>query len=106
MHAALAADAEDWHNVRVVQVGRRLGLVLEALELLGIERCRKRQDLEGDPAVERQLLGFIDDPHTPAAEFSEEAEITQLPQRRSLFRQAMRPGAKDRSPLLDQVQAG
>jgi hypothetical protein len=40
MHAALAADAEDRHNTGMVQVRRRLGFVLEALQRLGIEGCR------------------------------------------------------------------
>ena len=50
--AALAADAEDGHDVRVVQAGGGLRFVLEALQLPGIERGGKRQHLERDAATE------------------------------------------------------
>ena len=41
--AALGADAEDRDDVGVVQVGGRLRLILEALELTGVQRGRERQ---------------------------------------------------------------
>ena len=50
--AALAADAEDGHDVRVVQARGGLRFVLESLQLPGIERGRKRQHLERDAATE------------------------------------------------------
>src|SRR5262245_49198262 len=51
VHAALAADAEDRHDVGMVEVGRRLGFVLETLQMLGIQRRRKRQHLERYPTA-------------------------------------------------------
>ena len=50
--AALAADAEDGHDVRVVQARGGLCFVLESLQLPGIERGGKRQHLERDAATE------------------------------------------------------
>ena len=52
VHAALAADAEHRHDVRVIQARRGLCFVLESLQLPGIERRGKRQHLERDPATE------------------------------------------------------
>jgi hypothetical protein len=50
-HTTLGAHGEDWHDVVVVQAGRRLGLELEALELAGVERCGQREDLERHAAL-------------------------------------------------------
>ncbi len=51
--AAFAADGVDGHNIGVVQRRGGLGLVLESLQLLGVERRRERQHLEGDAPAER-----------------------------------------------------
>ena len=46
MHAPLAADREDRHDVGVVQLRRGLGLDLEPLQLPGVERRGERQHLQ------------------------------------------------------------
>ena len=71
------ADRVNRDDILVVQVGRRLGLVLEALQLLGVQGGRERQHLEGDAAVERDLLRFIDDAHAAAADFAHQAEVAE-----------------------------
>ncbi len=50
--AILLADAEDRHDVGVVQPGRRPGLALEADELLGVADHGARQDLQGHVAAQ------------------------------------------------------
>ena len=75
--AALAADGVDRHDVRVVQLRRRLGLVLEALQLPGVQRRRERQHLEGDAPAQRQLHRLVDDAHAAAADLADDAEIAE-----------------------------
>jgi hypothetical protein len=61
------ADAEDGHDVAVVQPRRRLRLAAEALRVTGMGPRVRRQDFQGDAAAERDLLGFVDDAHAAAA---------------------------------------
>src|SRR5262249_11184848 len=75
VHAALAADRVDRNDVRMMQLGRGLRLVLEALQMLGIHCRSERQDLEGNAAPQRKLFGFIDDSHASPAQFAQDAEI-------------------------------
>jgi hypothetical protein len=56
----------DGHDRRVVQAPRGAPLVLEALAELLILGELGRDDLQGDAARERELVGAVDDPH-PAA---------------------------------------
>ena len=56
---------------------RGLGLGLEPPELLRVHRRRERQDLQGHPAAQRDLLGLVDDPHAAAADLAEDAEVAQ-----------------------------
>jgi hypothetical protein len=44
----------------------RLGLVLEALQLPGVEGGGERQDLEGHPPAQGDLFGLVDDAHAAA----------------------------------------
>src|SRR5579883_2113631 len=57
VHAPLAADGEDRHDVGVVQLRRRLGLDLEPPQLLRVQGRGERQDFQRHPAAERDLLG-------------------------------------------------
>ena len=45
--AVLAADAEDRDNMRVMELGGRMGLDLEPLPMLGVESGGERENLEG-----------------------------------------------------------
>jgi hypothetical protein len=78
MHTPLAADREDRHNVGVVQLRRRLGFGLEPVQLVRVQRRGEGQDFQGHPAVERDLLGLVDDPHAAPADRAEEPEIPEL----------------------------
>ncbi len=52
VHAPLAAHGVYRHDVGVVQMGRGHRFVLEALELLGVQRRGEGKDLQGDAAAE------------------------------------------------------
>ena len=78
MDAALAADEVDRHDVRVMQLGGRLRLVLEALQLPGVERGGERQHLQGHAPAERELLGLVDDAHAAPADLADDAEVAEL----------------------------
>ena len=71
----LAADGQDIYNVGMLQLGHRQRLVLESLQLPRIEHGSKRQHLQRHPALQRQLLGLVDDPHAAAADFGNDAEV-------------------------------
>src|SRR5206468_1841333 len=80
-------------DVGVVELGRGLGLDVEPLELLGVGDGGEGEDLEGDAAVERELLGLVDDPHAAAAHLAEQVEIAQEAQARAgLADLGRRPG--------------
>jgi hypothetical protein len=68
--AALAADVVERHDVGVVQAGRSLRFVLEALQLPGIECRGERQHFQRHPPAERNLLGFVHHSHAPAADLA------------------------------------
>jgi hypothetical protein len=75
--AALLAHEVDRHNVRVVQAGRRLRLVLEALQPPRVEHPGERQHLERHPPPEGDLLGLVDDAHAAPAHLAHDAEVAQ-----------------------------
>jgi hypothetical protein len=85
VHALFAPDPKDRHDVGVVELAGRLCLIAEALQLPRIQRGGERQDLEGDPALERQLLRLEDDPHAAPADLADQAEIAELTQLRQPF---------------------
>ena len=47
----VTADTEDRHDMRMMQLRRRLGLDLESLPLLGVDRRRERKNFQGDTAA-------------------------------------------------------
>src|SRR5260370_26180290 len=77
MHAAFTARGVDRHYVRVMQVRRRLRFVLEALELLGVQRRGERQDFQRYRPAQGELESLIDHAHAPPADFAEDAKIAQ-----------------------------
>ncbi len=77
------ADAEDRHDVGVVQPGRRAGLPLEPLLGPGVHQELTGQDLQRDVAAERDLLGLVDDAHAAAADLADDPVIAQPLQRGS-----------------------
>ena len=79
MHAPIAAAGKDGHDVRVVQLRRRLGLVIEAGHLLAVQDRGKGQHFQRHAAVQRYLPGFVDDAHAAAADLAQDRVIAQLP---------------------------
>ena len=73
----LLADAEDRHDVGVVQPCSGPRLTLEAGQLAGVEQGVVGQDLQGHVPAERLLLGLVDDAHAAPAYFAEDAEVAQ-----------------------------
>ena len=71
------ADAEDRHDVRVVQPRRGPGLAVEPADLLGGPGDARGQHLQGDVPAERLLLGLVDDAHAAAADLAEDAVVAQ-----------------------------
>ncbi len=73
----MLADAEDRHDVRVMQPRGRAGLALEPADLLRVGERPRRQDLEGDATAERLLLGLVHDAHAAAPHLAQQAELAQ-----------------------------
>ena len=63
VEAALALDPVDRDDVGVVELGRGLRFLLESLDYLRVLRNVGWQDLDGDLAVERQVVRKEDRPH-------------------------------------------
>ena len=106
MHAAIAAAGKDGHNVRMVQVGGRLGLVVEAGHLLAVQDRSKRQHFQGHAAVQRHLPRLVDHAHAAAADLPHDRVIAQLPLGRLA---GLRPSARRRphgcGRPVDEIQA-
>ena len=68
-------DVVNGADVRVVEARRGAGLVDEPLPGLGIGRESGRQELQGDPSVEAEVLGLVDDAHAAPAELADDAEL-------------------------------
>ncbi len=77
MHAAFGTDRVNRDDVRVVQLGGGLGLVLEALQVLGVESGRERQHFQGDAPIQRQLDRLVNDPHATPADLAHDPVIAQ-----------------------------
>ncbi len=105
MDAALAADAIDGDDVLMVQMGGRLGLVLEALDLLGVQGGRQRQHLEGNAPAQRKLLRLVHDPHAASADLAEDAKVPQRHARSVLGRTQRGDGRPIRAGLA-QIGSG
>src|SRR5207249_6698144 len=79
MDAAFAADAVDGNDVRMLQRGGGAGFVLEALQLARVHGSGERQYLESDATIEGDLLNFVNHAHAAAADFAQNAEVTEDP---------------------------
>ena len=67
-HAVLVAGIEDGDDVRVVDRGRDPRLAPKALAEALLPGVLGEDELEGDRALERELLGPVDDPHVSVAD--------------------------------------
>jgi hypothetical protein len=77
MDPSLAAGRIHRDNVAVMHVGCRTRFVLEALQLLGIERGSERQNLQRYPANEGNLFCLVNDSHPPLADLTENVKVAQ-----------------------------
>jgi hypothetical protein len=78
MQAIVLADAEDRHDVRVMQPGCRMSLAPEALEICWRKRGMEREDLERHVPAQRFLHRFVDDTHTSPGDLANDAIFSQL----------------------------
>ena len=74
-HAPRLADAVDRDDVRMLELGRGARFALEALDEFLVEGERKRQDLDGDVALELALAGLEDDRHASAAQLLDDVVL-------------------------------
>ena len=77
MHGTLAANREDGDDMGVLERGRCPGLIEESLKLTGIEDSGKREYFQRNPTAQRDLLGFVHDPHPAPANLTEDAKIAK-----------------------------
>src|SRR5262249_3381053 len=77
MHAAFAADAVDGDDVRMFQRCCRARFVLKPLQMPRVHGSRERQSLKRYAPAQRDLFGFVDDPHPAAADFAKDAEVAE-----------------------------
>ncbi len=72
MPSLVLADLVDRHDVRVVELGDGLGLILKSQQL-GFRGENARLDqLEGDRPIERDLAGFQDNAHSPSPQLAQD----------------------------------
>ena len=75
---ALASHVVQRADVRMRQLGNRLGLALEALAGLGRRGQVRRQDLDGDGPLEPRVLSPVDFPHAARADRRQDFVRTEL----------------------------
>ncbi len=75
--AAALADAEDGHDVGVVQPPGRLGLAAEAGQVRRVQERRGRQHLESNVPAERFLLRLVNDAHAAPAHLTQDAVVAE-----------------------------
>jgi hypothetical protein len=76
--ATLTADGIHGHNVRMLQAGCGLRFILEPLPLPGVQRGRGGQHLESDRALQRDLLGVVDNTHAASTQLANDAKVAQV----------------------------
>ena len=107
VEAAFTLDAIDGNDVRMVELGRRLRLLLEALDDMLVHRDVGRQHFDRDFALERQVVrekhgahsALPDHPLDPILAFDQPLQ----PRHQSVSRAATRP---HRAPARDVRPAG
>ena len=78
MLALVLADLEDRHDPRMVEVGRRLGLGVEALDVGVVGELAGEDHLERDGPVEAHLPGLEDDTHAAAGELADDLVVAEV----------------------------
>jgi hypothetical protein len=67
----------DRHDAWVVERRDRLRFALEAAAAIGIGREHRRQNLEGDPAVQLRVVGGVDLRHSASPERLDDAVVAE-----------------------------
>ena len=75
--ALVLADLVDRHDVRVVEVGRRLGLLAKPLDGVVVEPVRQ-DHLQRDRAVEADLPGAVDDAHAAVGDLGLQLVVAEV----------------------------
>ena len=81
MQPAVLADAEDRHDVGVVQSRRGPRFPLEPLLLLRVRQHLLWQHLQRHMPPQGHLLGLVDDAHAAATDLPDDPVVAQLLQR-------------------------
>jgi hypothetical protein len=71
----MLADFVDGANVRMIQCGGRLSFALETRQGLRIFGNFVREKLESDEPTEARVFRFVDNAHSAAAEFLDNAVV-------------------------------
>ena len=78
MLALVLADLEDRHDPRMIEVGRRLGLGMEAPDVGLVGELAGQDHLECDGPVEAHLPGLEDDAHAAAGDLADDLVIAEV----------------------------
>ena len=74
MHALVAANGKDRHDVRMMKRRGDLGLDLKPGELPGVGPWHHGKDFQGDLSPERHLDGLVHHAHSAAADLADATE--------------------------------
>ena len=78
MLALVLADLEDRHDARMVEVGRRLGLDVEAADVGLVGELAGEDHLQRHRPVEAHLPGLEDDAHAAAGQLADDLVIAEV----------------------------
>ena len=73
----MLADAEDRHDVGMMQPGRRAGLAPEPLQPGHVTQLMEGEHLESDVPAQRFLDRLVHDPHAAGSDAAEQKVVTQ-----------------------------
>jgi hypothetical protein len=73
--APIAADRKDRNDIGMLQCRGRAGFVLEAVQLLLAQHGGEGEHLQRHTPTQRKLLGLVNNSHSPAPDFPQDAEI-------------------------------
>ncbi len=76
--ALVLADLVDRHDVGMVEVGRRLGLGAEPLDVAARGEAAGEDHLERDDPVERRLPRLVDDPHPAPGDLLQQLVVAEV----------------------------
>ena len=95
------ADLVDGHDVRVVELGRRLRLLTETRRRSASPARSPGQDhLQGDRPIQADLPGLVDDPHAAAGDLRQQFVVAE----RLHGRQCRRPVQTGRRPRIVRIR--